>query len=29
VRVRNSRRVVNRERLVPAEIGGRDGDLFV
>jgi hypothetical protein len=28
VRVRNSHRVVNRERLVPAEIGG-DSDLFV
>jgi hypothetical protein len=29
VRVRNSRRVVNRERLVPAADLGRDGDLFV
>jgi hypothetical protein len=29
VRVRNSRRVVNRERLVPAEIGGLDGSLFI
>ena len=29
VRVRNSRRVVSRKRLVPAEIGGPDGDLFV
>ena len=29
VRVRNSSRVVNRARVVPAEIGGPDGDLFI
>jgi hypothetical protein len=29
VRVRNSRRVMNRERLVPAVIGGPEGDLFL
>jgi hypothetical protein len=29
VRVRGERRTVTRERLVPAEIGGADGDLFL